>query len=54
MARSNDNWTNVNNQVLKHLNLMKVHFVFHLSVGMHGHGWSALSCEADCISAWLI
>lgn len=51
MARSNDNWTNVNNQVLKHLNLMKVHLVFHLSVGMHGHGWSALSCEANCISA---
>ena len=51
MARFNDNWTNVNNQVLMHLDLMKVHLVFHLSVGMHGSGWSALSCEADWISA---
>jgi hypothetical protein len=49
MARSDDDWTSVNNQVLARLDSMEVRLVFRLNVGTRT--WSALTCEADWISA---
>lgn len=49
MARTDDNWTDFNNQVHARLDSMEVQLVFRLNVGTRT--WSALNREADLTSA---